>query len=144
MKKGPKPALFFLLAVVVLTSLIPTTASTSADWLGGDWDYTNSSDRQDISSSGWYCIFGSLKHLFWRRGSNLDHRILQHRFVVIKINLVEEMRILNTRGCHLEVPAEVKNQAEAKGEPLDIGVDIDVTRIRDVPDGGGSFGVELV
>ena len=54
------------------------------------------------------------------------------------------MRIVDTRGCHLEVPAEVKDQVEAKGEPLDIGVDIALTRIRDVPDGGGSFGVELV
>ena len=42
------------------------------------------------------------------------------------------------------MPAEVKDQAEAKGEPLDIGIDIDVMRIRDVPEGGGSFGVELM
>ena len=57
---------------------------------------------------------------------------------------------LNT-GCSLRVPNIVKSQMEPSGDiyakpkpkPLLIKVDIKVLGVRDVPDSGGSYGVDM-
>ena len=54
-------------------------------------------------------------------------------------------------GCSLKVPNHVKNQMEPSGDiyakpkpkPLLIEVDIMVLGVRDVPDNGGSYGVDV-
>ena len=46
-------------------------------------------------------------------------------------------------GCTLFVPQSVSRQREAKGKPLLISVDIEVEDVRDVPDSGGSYGVDI-
>ena len=46
-------------------------------------------------------------------------------------------------GCNLRVPEDVRNHMEAKGEPLVITIVMIIKFVRDVPDSGGSFGVEF-
>ena len=46
-------------------------------------------------------------------------------------------------GCHLKIPNHVKDHLEAEGEPLQIRIIMEILQIRDVPDRGGSFGVDL-
>ena len=60
-------------------------------------------------------------------------------------NVLSEARKVNV-GCNLIVPDAVKEQMEAtgyNGSPLLISVDIKVLDVRDVPDIGGSYGVDL-
>ena len=45
--------------------------------------------------------------------------------------------------CALEVPSEVKKQKEPLGEPLIIYVDVKVLGVRDIPDRGGSYSVDI-
>ena len=46
-------------------------------------------------------------------------------------------------GCTLVVPPAVKKQIEPHGEPLVVNILFKNIRIRDVPNKGGSFGVEF-
>ena len=46
-------------------------------------------------------------------------------------------------GCHLQIPNHVKDHLEAEGEPLQIRIIMEILQIRDVPDRGGSFGVDF-
>ena len=50
-------------------------------------------------------------------------------------------------GCNLEVPDDVKKQMEPPGpkwrDPLSISMDMKVLGVRDVPDSGGSYGVDI-
>ena len=46
-------------------------------------------------------------------------------------------------GCNLRVPEDVRDHMEAKGEPLVITIIMIIKFVRDVPDSGGSFGVEF-
>ena len=46
--------------------------------------------------------------------------------------------------CRLRVPWSVMNHWEATGTPLSIFVHLMVVSVRDVPDSGGSFGVDIL
>ena len=46
-------------------------------------------------------------------------------------------------GCNLRVPRDVQDHMEAKGEPLVITIIMIIKFVRDVPDSGGSFGVDV-
>ena len=46
-------------------------------------------------------------------------------------------------GCNLRVPKEVQDHMEAEGEPLVITIIMLIKFVRDVPDSGGSFGVDV-
>ena len=46
-------------------------------------------------------------------------------------------------GCTLLVPPTVKKQMEPRGEPLQINIEFMNIRIRDVPNKGGSYGIEF-
>ena len=46
-------------------------------------------------------------------------------------------------GCNLRVPNDVKDHMEAEGEPLLITIIVFIKYVRDVPDSGGSFGVDV-
>ena len=50
------------------------------------------------------------------------------------------------RGCNLNVPKAVEEQIEPEPQspPLIIDVHLLVIRVRDVPDSGGSYGVDVV
>ena len=45
--------------------------------------------------------------------------------------------------CALEVPSAVKKQKEALGKPLVIYVDVKLLGVRDIPDRGGSYSVDV-
>ena len=47
-------------------------------------------------------------------------------------------------GCYLHTPGAVENSWEAEGTPLSISIDVSVLNVRDVPDSGGSFGVDIL
>ena len=49
------------------------------------------------------------------------------------------------KGCHLVIPEEVLKQPEPQPEtgPLLLHVIFKIHKIRDVPDSGGSFGVDI-
>ena len=49
----------------------------------------------------------------------------------------------NVTGCNLIIPDAVKGQMEPEGRPLKISIDMSVQQVRDVPDSGGSFGVDF-
>ena len=46
-------------------------------------------------------------------------------------------------GCGLQAPQSVQKHWEAHGEPLLISIDMKVLNLRDVPDSGGSFQVDI-
>ena len=46
-------------------------------------------------------------------------------------------------GCTLLVPPDVQKQMEPRGYPLQISMEFMNIRIRDVPNRGGSYGVEF-
>ena len=46
-------------------------------------------------------------------------------------------------GCTLEVPSEVMKHMEAVGKPLMIQIEFKILTVRDIPDQGGSFGVDI-
>ena len=46
-------------------------------------------------------------------------------------------------GCTLEVPNEVMKHKEAVGKPLMIQIEFKILTVRDIPDQGGSFGVDI-
>ena len=46
-------------------------------------------------------------------------------------------------GCNLIIPDAVKGHMEVEGRPLNIIIDMSIQQIRDVPDSGGSFGVDF-
>ena len=46
-------------------------------------------------------------------------------------------------GCTLEAPHVIKVHKEALGDPLLIHTEIKVLGVRDVPDIGGSYGVDI-
>ena len=46
-------------------------------------------------------------------------------------------------GCTLLVPPDVQKQMEPQGYPLQISMEFMNIRIRDVPNRGGSYGVEF-
>ena len=48
-----------------------------------------------------------------------------------------------TSGCSLHIPWSVTNRWESEGTPLSIFIDTRVLNVRDVPDSGGSFGVDI-
>ena len=51
-----------------------------------------------------------------------------------------------TVGCHLEIPKSVEEHFHPNinhGNPLLLSVKIRVSNVRDVPDSGGSFGVDV-
>ena len=50
------------------------------------------------------------------------------------------------KGCNLKVPKAVEEQIEPEPQtlPLIIHVHLLVIRVRDVPDSGGSYGVDVV
>ena len=49
----------------------------------------------------------------------------------------------NGNGCTLLVPPDVQKQMEPQGNPLQISMEFMNIRIRDVPNRGGSYGVEF-
>ena len=51
--------------------------------------------------------------------------------------------IKSDTGCTLDVPDDVKHQREATGKPLLIYLDFKVAGVRDIPNQGGSFGIDL-
>ena len=46
-------------------------------------------------------------------------------------------------GCTLKKPDDVKNHREAFGKPLMIFINVVVTGVRNIPDQGGSYGVDI-
>ena len=46
-------------------------------------------------------------------------------------------------GCTLETPGAVEQQREATGKPLLIYLDLKIAGVRDIPNQGGSFGIDL-
>ena len=62
---------------------------------------------------------------------------------VTTINPIMLLADLDT-GCTLEVPETVKKQKEAMGKPLRILIHVTVLGVRDIPDSGGSFGVDIM
>ena len=62
-------------------------------------------------------------------------------------NLAEELinasLALETGGCNLIPSKAMLGQLEPKGKPLLIHAKMHVLHIRNVPDGGGSFGVDV-
>ena len=46
-------------------------------------------------------------------------------------------------GCTLAVPKHVGIQKEAEGKPLAIFVDMKLLGVRDVPDSGGSYEMDV-
>ena len=55
-----------------------------------------------------------------------------------------ESALNSSQGCKLITPQDVQHQMEARGNPLQVNITITVHRIRDVPDSGGSFGVDFM
>ena len=47
-------------------------------------------------------------------------------------------------NCRLYVPRSIWSSWEAHGNPLFIYMDMRVVSVRDVPDSGGSFGVDIL
>ena len=47
------------------------------------------------------------------------------------------------QGCNLVKTKSVKEQLEPSGEPLFILVHLEILGVRDVPDRGGSYGVDV-
>ena len=45
--------------------------------------------------------------------------------------------------CTLKIPESVTNQREALGDPLRIYIDINVVGVRDIPNQGGSLGLDI-
>ena len=69
--------------------------------------------------------------------------VLYHTLLVLLLgNLVSASN--NTHGCKLNVPQDVQDQMEAKGNPLQVHITIKVSRLRDVPASGGSYGVDFM
>ena len=52
----------------------------------------------------------------------------------------------NLKGCHLVIPEEVLKRPDPQPETglLMLHVQFDILKIRDVPNSGGSFGVDLM
>ena len=46
-------------------------------------------------------------------------------------------------GCTLGIPDAVGKQREALGNPLMIYIDVMVVGVRDIPNQGGSFGIDI-
>ena len=46
-------------------------------------------------------------------------------------------------GCTLKMPDSVKKEQEAVGKPLKINIDLKVMDVRDIPDQGGSYGIDI-
>ena len=46
-------------------------------------------------------------------------------------------------GCTLKIPDAVVKQREALGNPLMIYIDLQVVGVRDIPNQGGSFGIDI-
>ena len=70
-----------------------------------------------------------------------------HYYIVLCILYVDGMLASGSNvtlsGCNLIVPDAVKGHQEPEGRPLKISIDISVQQVRDVPDSGGSFGVDF-
>ena len=49
-----------------------------------------------------------------------------------------------TQGCKLNIPKDVQGHMEVQGKPLEIAILMKIIRVRDVPDSGGAFGVDLM
>ena len=59
-------------------------------------------------------------------------------------SVVDEARNVSfDTGCTLEIPHAVGRQKEARGNPLMIYIGMKVLRVRDIPDQGGSFGIDI-
>ena len=67
--------------------------------------------------------------------------------VRVDANMIEEFinatLALETGGCNLIPSKAIFGQLEPKGNPLLINAKMHVLHIRNVPDGGGSFGVDV-
>ena len=63
-------------------------------------------------------------------------------FVINNNVFAEETEL---KGCNLVIPEEVKirQEPQPETEPLIIYTRFDIIRLGDVPDGGGSFGVDV-
>ena len=46
-------------------------------------------------------------------------------------------------GCNLRIPDDIKDHMEPEREPLVITIIMFIKYVRDVPDSGGSFGVDV-
>ena len=46
-------------------------------------------------------------------------------------------------NCRLQKPSSVLNRWETNGSPLSVSIDMRVLSVRDVPDTGGSFGIDI-
>ena len=65
-------------------------------------------------------------------------------FNVFVLLLSNGVSATNTsQGCTLNIPDNVKDNMEAEGAPLQINITMMIFRVRDVPDKGGSFGVDV-
>ena len=53
------------------------------------------------------------------------------------------MRLVPIVGCNLIIPEHVNKQMEANGKPLAILIDFEVFGVRDVPDSGGSYAMDV-
>ena len=65
--------------------------------------------------------------------------------VFLLINVVSAFKKSGSRGCNLVIPNNVTEQVEPQPEtgPLSLHALLRVYRIRDVPDSGGSVGVDI-
>ena len=69
-------------------------------------------------------------------------------FLLLLFGVIKVVTALDTElgGCHLVIPEEVLKRPEPQPEtgPLLLHVRFEILEIRDVPDSGGSFGVDLM
>ena len=61
---------------------------------------------------------------------------------VIRAQNVSSMLNKKKKGCHLSLDSSF-DEKEPEGDPLLLNVKITVLHLRDVPDSGGSFGVDI-
>ena len=73
--------------------------------------------------------------------------VLLSTVMVAEANMVEELinatLALESGGCNLIPPKAIYGKLEPTGDPLIIHAKMHVLHIRNVPDGGGSFGVDV-
>ena len=67
-------------------------------------------------------------------------------YLMLVLNLWSLLSAAEKAGCRLEVPEHVGMQKEANtdpGKPLVIFVDMKLLGVRDVPDSGGSYAMDI-
>ena len=64
-------------------------------------------------------------------------------FLSVSVPVINAQLTNNSKGCHL-APLSGYDNIEPEGDPLLLHVRFRVLHIRDVPDSGGSFGVDIM